>query len=297
LRGWAADPDAPAERSVLRVYVDGRFFEEVRANGLSRPDVQSVHPWASRDSGWMLTVPNSDAQVCVYAMNVGAGSNNTTPGCLRTPAGSPAGWLDSVDPGYSSVARIRGWARDPDTRDPVELHVYVDGRFLRSLPTGFDRPDLGGAYGFDHIVYATFPPAAGTHEICVSAVDPVSQAAVPLQGGCKQVVVTTEPFGQLDSVVREGDFVLVQGWMIDPREPRAPVGITGTTTTFNSVVPTITRSDVDAAFPGYSFPTLAFHYAGFMARMPVTSEPTTICAYPWRLPPEPQNLLPGCTTV
>jgi hypothetical protein len=245
-----------------------------------------------------LTVPQSDAQVCVYAINVGAGANNTTLGCMRTPSGAPIGWLDIAAPSYIATARVRGWARDPNTLEPIKVRIYLDGGLVRSAETGLDRPDVGGNYGFDHIFYTTFPPAAGTHTVCVAAVDPVTGVETMLQGGCKQVTVTTEPFGHLDGAVREGNVVHAWGWMIDPLQPVTQVGITGTT---GAVVPSaatnLARPDVDAIHVGYAFPTRERVGVGFDVRLPIPDGPTTICAYGRPFTLAPTASFPGCTTI
>ena len=69
-------------------------------------------------------------------------------------AGSPYGNLEivSAEPGYFRVA---GWAIDPDTASPIEVHIYVRGVGIPLVANG-SRPDVGAVnpnsgslHGFD----------------------------------------------------------------------------------------------------------------------------------------------------
>ena len=56
---------------------------------------------------------------------------------------SPTGYLSFVD-----CKHIRGWAKDPDTTDPIYIHIYADapanrgGKFLKSVLAKIYRSDI-----------------------------------------------------------------------------------------------------------------------------------------------------------
>ncbi len=96
--GWTLDPNLPDSISVA-IYVDGKFVSTNPA-ALSRPDVAKVYPTYGAAHGFSVTtpvpagkpvpgkpVPGSKAgsgvkhQVCVFSLNVGAGTVNTLLGC------------------------------------------------------------------------------------------------------------------------------------------------------------------------------------------------------------------------
>ncbi|MGQ4819376.1 hypothetical protein ACQ1ZK_20020, partial [Enterococcus faecium] len=65
-----------------QVFVDGRGFAELVADG-RRPDVGQAYPAAGGSHGftWSGTLSPGAHQVCVYAINQGAGSGNPRLGC------------------------------------------------------------------------------------------------------------------------------------------------------------------------------------------------------------------------
>jgi hypothetical protein len=81
LIGWAIDPDV-ADAVELHVYVNGGFGAVARADR-NRPDVGAAFPGYGAEHGFDLsiTIPSGTAEVCVYAINVGAGSTNPRLGC------------------------------------------------------------------------------------------------------------------------------------------------------------------------------------------------------------------------
>jgi endonuclease/exonuclease/phosphatase family metal-dependent hydrolase len=86
------------------------------------------------------------------------------------PRSNPFGSLDSVS-SHPEGVRVAGWAIDPDTAAPIDVHVYVDGTFAAGRQASLSRPDVGaaypeygGAHGFDFVVSAP----AGRREVCVT---------------------------------------------------------------------------------------------------------------------------------
>ena len=83
-----------------------------------------------------------------------------------------------------------GWALDPDTVAPVDLHVYVEGgQFVGAAPAGGDRPQggwgaryqgYGIAHGFDEVI-----PADAEHSmVCVYALN-AGPGTTNTQLGCR----------------------------------------------------------------------------------------------------------------
>jgi surface protein len=82
VQGWAIDPDTTAAISV-HIYVNGAYRGEATANG-TRSDVGAAYPYYGSAHGYdaTVTVPSGGAQsVCVYAINVGGGTNPLLGSC------------------------------------------------------------------------------------------------------------------------------------------------------------------------------------------------------------------------
>jgi hypothetical protein len=169
--GWAIDPNTTASIPI-HVYVDGVARAVITADS-SRPDVAAAHPAFGPNHGFDgadLQLANGAHRICVYAINQGPGGN-TTLGCRTvTTNGNPHG---SVDEFVETAAglRVSGWAFDPDSVDPIDVHVYVDGVFRQALTTALARPDVESAVpgagpntGYDGAEIAT---AVGAHQVCV----------------------------------------------------------------------------------------------------------------------------------
>ncbi len=180
--GWAVDPDTTGPVAV-HVYVDGAFAAAV-PTGLPRPDVGAAYGYGDGHGFDTVITPvaNGAHTVCAYAINTGAGSVNTSIGCRPvTVGGNPYGSLDLVQ-GSGGGVRVAGWALDPDTTDPVTIHVYIDNRWAAAFVANLSRPDLaslgfGTTHGFDFVVSPVTP---GPHNVCVYAIDvgPGSNALV-----------------------------------------------------------------------------------------------------------------------
>ena len=88
--------------------------------------------------------------------------------------GDPEGNLDSVGRGPGGI-RVSGWALDPDTAAPIDVHVYVDGVGAGIVTANTYRPDVGAAYpgygnfhGYDAVVAYS---AAGNHTVCTYGIN------------------------------------------------------------------------------------------------------------------------------
>lgn len=104
--------------------------------------------------------------------------------------GNPFGNLEAVRRVGGGV-RISGWAIDPDTTAPIDVHLYVNGRPRAGVRAGDPRPDVGLAYpaaGGDRGFAATLAVQPGrTLQVCAYAINVGVGTANPLIG-CRQVV-------------------------------------------------------------------------------------------------------------
>ena len=174
--GWALDPDIGGP-VMVRVYVSG-------SNGLStydlnadsqRVDIASAFPLYGPAHGFSGRVPAAGGanSICAVATNVGNGDNKIL-GCrsLIVPGGPPSGFLEVVSRQGSSIA-VSGWSIDPDTTDPVEMHIYVNGVNNVALASRF-RADIGVAfpsYGASHGFTRSIDAPAGPATVCVYAIN------------------------------------------------------------------------------------------------------------------------------
>jgi hypothetical protein len=190
LSGWSLDPDTVAPTDI-HVYVDG-VGTNLGPAAADRGDIAAAYPGWGSAHGFTTTLPVSrggDHQVCTYAINLSYGSNVLL-GCttVRTPTGSPVGVAEVIQR-IGTQVRVAGWAIDPDTASPVDIHVYVGGQGTNLGPADADRPDLapyfpgyGTNHGFDRLVSI---PTAPT-QACVYAIDRVG-GQPPRLLGCSTV--------------------------------------------------------------------------------------------------------------
>ena len=175
VQGWAIDRQT-SDPIAVHVYVNG----VLRAGGMadrSRVDVGAVYPASGDRHGYTVSVPADSGVnvVCVYGINVGIGSNSLI-GCrLVTIEDSPFGAVDRVDPevGNQSVA-VYGWAIDPQTSDPIAVHVYVNGVLRGGGVADRSRTDVGSVYpssGDRHGYAGSVPARAGINVVCVYGIN------------------------------------------------------------------------------------------------------------------------------
>ncbi len=254
--GWAFDPDT-SEPIAVHVYV-GSVGTAVSAE-LDRPDVAGAYPGAGSRHGFDTTVKATGSgavDICVYAINFGPGGT-TVLGCWNRTAmsGSPVGNLEAVTASGSNVV-VSGWALDPDSTEPVSVHLYVgDKGTARTADVA--RADVGAAYpayGAKHGFSATLASPSGTQTVCAYAINVAAGSNVQL--GCKEVVVGAPPdkgsvpIGNFEAVTVNGTDATVSGWAIDP-DTSSPikvhiyVGSQGAAYTADK-----NRADVGAAYPG-----------------------------------------------
>src|SRR5690606_8267121 len=173
VRGWSIDPNTSSPTRV-HVYVDGRGRVAATANR-TRNDVARVYSHAGPAHGFDVDVPDLAPvarQVCVYdIIAAGAGGITLLGGGAVTESAKAFGDFETlaIQPGR---VRVRGWAIDPNTVDPIRVHVYANGRGLASLAADLDRPDIaarfgrGSRHGFD--AGLRIPP--GSSDVTVFAI-------------------------------------------------------------------------------------------------------------------------------
>ncbi|MCD9623583.1 glycoside hydrolase family 43 protein [Rhabdothermincola salaria] len=203
---------------------------------------------------------------------------------------SPIGLLDRVETGPRSVS-LSGWALDPATANPLDIHVYVDGVghvLTADRPrseVGNDFPGYGSAHGFS----ASVPASGGSHQVCAYAINVGSGGNSLL--GCRTVVVPSgSPVGSLDVVSGGPGSVRVAGWAVDPDTAASidvHVYVDGRGYPLRA---DRSRSDVGAAFPGYG----SAH--GFSVSVPASGGSHQVCAYAINVGSGGNSLL-GCRTV
>jgi hypothetical protein len=192
VRGWALDFDEN-DPVPIHVYVDDELVASVLADQL-RPDIGQAYPgWGDRH-GFSIPVevePGRSHRICAYALNVGAGSTNELLGCRDVLPRSPFGAFDEVVGGTEAIT-ARGWAIDPDTPNPIDVHLYVDGQGPTVARADRPRPDVGAShpgYGDDHgFTIELADVAVGHHEVCVYALNVGAGEHHLLD--CRPVVVT-----------------------------------------------------------------------------------------------------------
>ncbi|MFG6403857.1 hypothetical protein [Microbacterium sp. P04] len=295
VRGWAIDPNS-AESLAVHVYV-GTAGTAIPAN-LDRADVAAAHPAAGSRHGFDTTLPvdgPGDQQLCVYAINVGAGEHVLL-GCRTIDGytGPPVGQLDELVAGSTSLT-VRGWALDPDSADPVDVQLVVDG-VPTTIRASASRPDLLAhypAHGASHGYSTTVALSPTANSVCVVAVNVARGADVTL--GCRSVLrpatsdLNRPSTGNLESVIVGGDAAVVTGWALDP-DTSAPIKVHAyVNAAGKEFTADVVRSDVGAAYPAYG----PRHGFSITLQLPVGE--STVCVYAINTKGENRTL--GCRTV
>jgi hypothetical protein len=188
--GWAIDPDTTAPIDV-HIYVDNAIVGGWRADRY-RPDVGAAYPGSGDNHGYDVTIPMAEGahEVCVYAINVGPATGNPQLGCRSvTVSHTPFGVLDAVHTVSGQTVRVAGWAIDPDTADPIEVQIYLDGVRLAILTANGNRPDVGAAhlgYGDNHGFDTTIGNFFGGRTVCIVLRNAGPGSGNPI-AACKQI--------------------------------------------------------------------------------------------------------------
>ncbi|TFD19503.1 hypothetical protein [Cryobacterium sp. TMS1-13-1] len=277
-RGWAFDPEIPGPIAV-HLYLNGQWGGAFDAS-VPRQDIAQAYPSYGSNHGFAFSVPLAvgagSVEACLYAINVGAGSNQLL-ACetVTTPTGSPLGSLDSATLGGGNVV-LSGWVIDPDSPASTTVHAYVNGAWGGAFPADGVRADVGRAYpgyGSNHGFSANVNVGVGTSNICVYGIN--------IGGGdnklieCKSVSTGSgPPIGNIESATASAGRATLNGWALDPDSPASidvhayVNGQWGGSFTAN-----VSRADVGRAYPGYG------DTHGFSANLPVPGGTSKVCLY------------------
>ena len=152
----------------------------------------------------LATANAASNTVCVYGIDVnpeGApGGSNALLGCKTVDlAVDPFGDLNGVSEDTNNPGQLTldGWAIDPNTTGPIQVHVYVNGQWGGEFTADASRPDVGAAYpgyGDNHGFSATATANAASNTVCAYGINqgPGGNALL----GCTVVNVAAEPFGR-----------------------------------------------------------------------------------------------------
>lgn len=188
---------------------------------------------------------------------------------------APLGWIDEVSSPYANTLYLRGWYRDPDSRNLVSpLRIALDGTVLdldllrsrsRLFETGEDRPDVPTFHGFVYLLRGVDP---GAHRLCVVALHSAAEGPAGPAGnlGCREVTVANPeraPAGVVDEVAVEtaisnfdgaAGHVRLRGWVFDRDGPSDIAVLRGRLLPAASdrrpEPTTLPRPDVAAVLPG-----------------------------------------------
>lgn len=254
ITGWALDPDTTAS-IYMWVTVDGNG-QHIFANA-SRTDIGAQFPGYGNNHGFSSVVAAAVGKrtICVTASNVSSG-NHTELGCreIVVPDGTPFGELENVV-GKTSSIEITGWAIDPDTADPIYTWVTING-VGRHVYANISRADVATGYpqyGDRHGFSDAFSATNGFHRVCVTASNVGNGRHKEL--GCRTVAVGTipggTPFGNFESISREGNSIKVKGWSLDPDTPNSIYVWVTIDGVGQHIFANENRPDVGNAYPGY----------------------------------------------
>jgi hypothetical protein len=290
--GWAIDPATTAPTTVT-VSVDGQATTVTAA--ATRADVGRAYPASGSAHGFTADVPATAGPhtVCVTANTV-ARNASTQLKCLAVSvaAASPFGSVDTdwAAPGGIAVA---GWAIDPDAQTaPVTVRVTVDG-VVTNLTANGVRADVGRVYpaaGAAHGFATTLAASAGTHTVCITAVN-TGPGEDTILADCRSIRVPgSTPIGSLDGVGTSGSAIVISGWALDGDTTgliHADVYIDGVGIRTNAAAD---RSDIGRIFPAYG----SAH--GISRTIPVANGTHSVCVYAIDNAGGANTLL-GCRTV
>jgi hypothetical protein len=283
VKGWAYDPNMPTAQVQVAVYAGGTKIGTA-VTDQPRADVAKTNYGAGPNQGFDVTLPLSAGKhtVCVYPVNLGAGSSNPRLGCATLTVTTQASWNPK---GTVSAIRtagtrlvVEGWSFDPDAPTwPTTVRVYSGSLRTGDVVADGTWESLGTVYpraGDDHGFRLDTRLTAGSHRVCVYSFNKGTGTTNP-RLGCKNVTITAppvtavittgNPLGRLAGVSLDGQDVRVTGWSFDPDAPTAPatVRIVADGKELGSVVATDDYADVQKYFP-YAGSAHGFTWRGIL---------------------------------
>lgn len=212
-------------------------------------------------------------------------------------AGDPIGSFDGIrmSPGGISVT---GWALDPDSTAPLDIHVYIDGGSLVTGTADETRPDIGAIFpaageehGFD-IYLKTGSKTSGN--VCAYALNKSDTAGSNVLIGCKDLVLPNGPIGSFDLItMAPNDFsnivgIWATGWIISPRRSKpTDLHIYANGVFAGKFTADIPREDIGMAFSDFG------EEHGFDEFISLSAGTHEICVYAIGAP----NTTIGCKTA
>ncbi|MFN0025576.1 MAG: L,D-transpeptidase [Acidimicrobiales bacterium] len=245
-------------------------------------------------SGWRSVGRRAGIGALVVTLMVAAVALQTLPGSAAAPA-SPFGYLDSAISGPAGVT-VSGWATDPDTAAPLDVHLYRNDEFMGAVRADDPRPDVAAAHpwaGPNHGYSQTIAGGEGTQRFCAYAINVGAGDPYALLG-CTVVRVTNDAVGVLDAVSRVPgtDAAQASGWAVDANSAD-PVDIHYYV---DNAFVGVTRADQHRADIAANLPWSGGD-AGYSFIVPVGPGSHDVCAYAIGIGPgSPWSLL-GCRSV
>ncbi|HET6209303.1 MAG TPA: hypothetical protein VFD94_02910, partial [Jatrophihabitans sp.] len=235
--GTATDPNSSTP-VVVSGYLDGKPAGTTTAAGAGH--------------GYSIALPVGEGShtVCLYAINLGLG-NNTRLGCQSLLIrNNPLGALESAGQVPAGV-QVSGYALDLNTSTPITVWAFLDGHYVTRSVASISRPDLAARYpgaGIDHGYSMLLTPSAGSHRVCLWAINVGPGTNVQL--GCRTLTVQNNPIGRMESAVQLPTGVQVTGWALDLNS-LSPVTVTFTVDGHpaGSVSAAVPRPDLAGPYP------------------------------------------------
>lgn len=145
---------------------------------------------------------------------------------------SPFGYVDQFTPSNGQLT-VAGWALDPDTLGPIDVHIYVGDTLAAALRADQDRPDVAAAYpgrnaNHGYSWQAPLDRFVGRQDVCVYALNYPAGDATRL--GCASIQFTgipeqgRAPIGNVDSLSVDSGSLTVRGWTLDP-DTASPIAV------------------------------------------------------------------------
>ena len=288
LTGWALDPNT-ADPIAVHVY-EGNCCANPRGAftaNVARPDVGAAFPGKGDNHGFDITLglPNGvsgSKTYCVYAINTGAGSTSPELGCRTVNFNwNPIGNYESIIRVPGGV-QLSGWALDPDTSNPIDLHVY-EGNCCTNPRGAFaanqSRPDVGAAWpghGNNHGFGATvgaWPSSTTNKTYCAYAINTGYGNSSP-ELGCRSITISPDAVGNFESLTAVSGGAQVGGWTLDPDVASSTEVHVYEGSNIVAIVPAnLSRTDVGSAWPGYG------NLHGFDFKVTLSPGFHTLCAF------------------
>ena len=195
---WARDPEGPWTAPAF----------------VNIPDCTGPDCWAAEVHGSLSSGAN--LAISYYATGQRPGMR-----VVQVPMRiGPVGAFDSVASWAPNQVVIAGWAADPDTTGPIDVHVYVDGAFRSVTRADRTRPGVPPNVGFSVAIDGLW---TGPHAVCFYGIN-VGLGSSNDQIGCATFTVVA-PFapatavngdGRLEVFASDAFGGLVHAWQLTP---------------------------------------------------------------------------------